>query len=115
MRTWLVRTHHVEVEEPPAERRRHRRRKLEQNGEALRARIIGGAEGRVVDISASGAMLALRQRLSPGHRVLLQWHTPESTHRAMAVVVRSSVGRLLGDEGIEYRVGVSLKEPLALV
>lgn len=74
-------------------------------------RLRGGLTARVVDLSASGALIEADWRLLPGSRVDLL--VGEPTHRATGRIVRCHVV-FLSRERIRYRGAVAFDERGAL-
>jgi hypothetical protein len=73
-------------------------------------RFVGGADGRVVDVSKGGVSVQSTQRTAPGRPVLLQWPSAPERGRAQARVVRTHVARLAGEAGVEYAIGLEFVE-----
>jgi hypothetical protein len=91
-----------------AERRRAARSAVPPDSSLARPRIVGGADALALDVSAVGIRVATRQRLAPGRTVVMQWPGIDALQRMRAVVLRSTVARLLGEEGVEYGVALQL-------
>jgi hypothetical protein len=74
---------------------------------ALRdARIRAGKEARIIDCSPAGVRLASLMRLMPGRRCTVTWPGVEGAPSASGVIVRSCVGRLDTQSGIEYQAAI---------
>ena len=75
-----------------------------------RIRFRGGRSARVVDVSATGALIEADWRLLPGSRVDLLVGDPAS-RRATGRIVRSCVS-FMTRERIHYRGAVAFDDPL---
>jgi hypothetical protein len=77
-----------------------------------RIRFRGGRSARVVDLSASGALIEADWRLLPGSRVDLLVGDP-TPHRATGRIVRSHVS-FLSRERIRYHGAVAFDDRIPL-
>jgi hypothetical protein len=93
------------------ERRRETRTAVSDSSPVARARFVGGAEGRVCNVSARGVLVITAQRTAPGRSVVLHWPAIDALPRLRASVVRCSVARLLGEDGVEFGVALELVSP----
>lgn len=96
---------------PAGDRRRSAR--VPVDGSPLaEARIVGGGDVQVVNLSMHGAALRGRERARPGRPVGLFWTLAGKRVRVSARVVRASVSALRGEGGVEYAAGLEFAEPV---
>jgi hypothetical protein len=79
----------------------------------LKARLLAGAEVRLVDISRRGVLLETDTRLLPGSPIRIKFVADDANLVLKGCVVRSSVNVVSG-EGLVYRTAVAFDEDIAL-
>ena len=79
----------------------------------LTARLLAGAEVRLVDISRRGVLLETDTRLLPGSPIRIKFVADDANLVLRGSVVRSSVNVVNG-EGLVYRTAVSFDEDITL-
>lgn len=80
----------------------------------LAARLIGGPDVRLVDLSRRGVQLETESRLLPGSPVRLRFAAGDHTLVLKGSVVRSSVSAVT-EEGLVFRTAVEFGEDISLV
>jgi hypothetical protein len=92
--------------------RRHERRRYaaEEHG-IVSVRVRPGIQARLLDVSASGALLETTQRLLPGRHVHVQLACPSLATTVRSRVIRCHVHRITA-ECIRYRCGVRFDRSL---
>jgi hypothetical protein len=79
----------------------------------LKARLLAGAEVRLVDLSRRGVLLETDTRLLPGSPISVRFLTSDAALVMNGCVVRSSVA-VVSAGGLVYRTAVAFEEDLAL-
>ena len=95
----------------PDRRLERRRRVVDEHG-IVSARVRGGHEVSIVDVSAAGALIETTHRLLPGSSVDLQLTTSHGTVVVRGRVLRSAVSRL-GATIVWYRGAIHLHRQLS--
>lgn len=88
------------------DRRREGRTRVALGSPVARARFTGGADVRVRDLSSRGLLAVGARRAAPGRAVVVQWPDVDWLPRQRASVTRCFVARLMGEEGVEYGIGL---------
>ena len=88
------------------DRRLEPRMRVLESSPVARARVTGGADVRVRDVSGRGLLAVGDRRVAPGRVVAVAWPDVDWLPRQRAMVARCFVSRLLGESGIEYGVAL---------
>ncbi len=75
----------------------------------LTARVVGGPQVRLIDISQRGALVETTLHLRPGRPVSIRFVAADTTFTLTGAVVRSSVA-VLDDQGVKYHTALSFKK-----
>lgn len=78
---------------------------------ARRARVVGGADALVLNVSRQGACVESTHRTAPGRRLVLTWPGVSEAPRVTMRVLRVTVAALAGEAGVIYRVALELDPP----
>jgi len=89
------------VDQPVVERRGDAR--VAPAGVSVRASVRGGSAVRLIDVSASGALVQTSRPLRPGAKIQLQIVADGRTFALVAQVLRCMVWSLDPDAGVTYR------------
>lgn len=87
------------------ERRRTPRRRVTSTRLAA-TRFVGGAAGRLLDVSALGVAIVSTQRVAPGRVVRLSWPDAPDLPAHTARVARAAIVSLKGEAGVDYVIGL---------
>lgn len=79
----------------------------------LKARLVGGPEVALINISRHGALFETDMRLLPGSPIAIRFITTDTTLSVRGSVIRSSVAVVSGT-GMKYHTAVALKEALVI-
>ena len=94
------------------DRRGERRRRVADEHGIVSARLRGGREVSIVDISAAGVLIETTHRLLPGSSVDLQLITSDGAIVVRGRVLRSAVSRVAASL-VWYRGAIQLERNLA--
>ncbi len=79
----------------------------------LTARVVGGPQVRLIDVSRRGARVETTMPLKPGRPLTIRFLAADTTLTLTGAVVRSSVA-VLAEHGVVYHTAVSFAEDLAV-
>jgi hypothetical protein len=88
-------------------RDRERRQDDRAPARGVSARVRGGYQSEVIDLSARGALVEGRQPLRPGSYVDLHLESPARRETMAARVVRCAVSAIDAEAGITYRAALA--------
>lgn len=104
----------------------HKREKVEDGRERRRfvriaadamphvtARVVGGPQVRLIDVSRRGAQVETTLPLKPGRAVTIRFVAADATLTLTGAVVRSSVA-VLAEEGVKYHTALSFAEDVVI-
>jgi hypothetical protein len=77
------------------------------------ARVVGGPQVRLIDVSRRGAQVETTLPLKPGRSVTIRFVAADATLTLTGAVVRSSVA-VLADEGVKYHTALSFAEDIVI-
>jgi hypothetical protein len=80
---------------------------------SLTARLSGGSEVKLLDVSHRGVRLQTKMHMRPGQTVAIRFMAADATVTLSAAVVRATVARVDAD-GIRYETALSLAGDLLL-
>lgn len=95
---------------------RDRRRYVRIAADALphvTARVIGGPQVRLIDVSRRGAQVETTLPMRPGRSVTIRFVAADATLTLTGAVVRSSVA-VLSEEGVKYHTALSFAEDVVI-
>jgi hypothetical protein len=77
------------------------------------ARVVGGPQVRLIDVSRRGAQVETTLPLKPGRSVTIRFVAADATLTLTGAVVRSSVA-VLAEEGVKYHTALSFAEDIVI-
>lgn len=99
-----------------AEDGRDRRRFVRIAADAMphvTARVVGGPQVRLIDVSRRGAQVETTLPMRPGRSVTIRFVAADATLTLTGAVVRSSVA-VLAEEGVKYHTALSFAEDVVI-